>query len=265
MELIDTHAHLDAFPAPQELLGAIERARRANVSRIITCSAKKSDWAPYSGICAKHKGEIFWQLGVHPAEIDGETPESLQEDAQKYLSGENPPVSIGEIGLDFYRFEGSAEEFEKMKSRQERLFFAQLEIAKAANLPVCVHARSAVKEAIKIIDLSGANWNKIVFHCFSGDLHELEEINSRGGRASFTGIITYKNADMMRSAMLKQGLEKIMFETDCPYLAPAPNRGMQNEPSYIPFIAQKAAELFGASLEEIAAVSTKNAREFFGI
>ena len=227
--------------------------------------AKKGDWALYSQIAAARKGEVFWQLGVHPTEIGEETPESVRADAEKYLRSQTPPVSIGEIGLDFYRFEGSAQEFEEMKSRQEKMFLAQLEIAKEANLPVCVHARCAVEEAIEIIDFSGADWNKIVFHCFSGNLQELEKINSRGGRASFTGIITYKNAELMRSAMLKQGLEKIMFETDCPYLAPAPHRGKQNEPSYIPFIAQKAAELFGISLEEIAEVSSKNAREFFGI
>ena len=90
-------------------------------------------------------------------------------------------------------------------------------------------------------------------------------LNSRGGRASFTGIITYKNAEEMRQTMLLQGLSKIMFETDCPYLAPVPLRGKPNEPSYIPFIAQKAAELFGVSVEEIADISTNNAREFFGI
>lgn len=90
-------------------------------------------------------------------------------------------------------------------------------------------------------------------------------LNSRGGRASFTGIITYKNAEQMRESMLAQGLSKIMFETDCPYLAPVPMRGKPNEPSYIPFIARKSAELFGISVEEIAEISTKNAREFFGI
>ena len=264
MELTDTHAHLDAFPTPPELQAALERAERAGVTRIITCSAKSADWPCYCALASQYKNKIFWQLGVHPTEIEKGGIRLLDE-AKKYLSCPTPPVSIGEIGLDFYRFEGTAEEFNQMRSLQEEMFFAQLEIAKSAGLPVCVHARSAVKEAIKIIDDSGADWNKIVFHCFSGDLSELAEINSRGGRASFTGIITYKNADQMRSAMLKQGLEKIMFETDCPYLAPAPNRGKPNEPSYIPLIAQKAAGLFGISLEEIAAISNKNAREFFGI
>lgn len=264
MELTDTHAHLDAFQTPQELEAALERAEQAGVTRIITCSAKSADWQSYSALASQYKNKIFWQLGIHPTEIvEGDM--QLLEGAKKYLECPAPPVSIGEIGLDFYRFEGTAEDFNKMRSLQEEMFFAQLEIAKEANLPVCVHARSAVKEAIKIIDESGADWHKTVFHCFSGGMSELEEINSRGGRASFTGIITYKNAEQMRSAMLKQGLEKIMFETDSPYLAPAPNRGKPNEPSYIPFIAQKAAELFCISLEEMAAISNKNAREFFGI
>lgn len=264
MEFIDTHAHLDAFQTAGELESAIKRAKDASVTRIITCSARKCDWQNFSKIAREHKGCVFWQMGIHPTEIEDGDEEFL-ESAKDFLKSDMPPVSIGEIGLDFYKFEGSREEFEKMKTRQERFFKAQLEIAKNAGLPVCVHARSAVEEAIKIIDESRFDWGKVVFHCFSGTASQLEMLNSRGGRASFTGIITYKNAEQMRESMLAQGLSKIMFETDCPYLAPVPMRGKPNEPSYIPFIARKSAELFGISIEEIAEISTKNAREFFGI
>ena len=264
MEFIDTHAHLDAFASDEELESAIKRAKDANVSRIITCSARKCDWQNFSKIARTHKGAVFWQMGIHPTETEDGDEEFL-ESAKDFLKSGTPPVSIGEIGLDFYKFEGSRGEFEKMKSRQERLFKAQLEIAKNAGLPICVHARSAVEEAIKIIDESGFDWQKAVFHCFSGSIEQIKMLNSRGGRASFTGIITYKNAEEMRQTMRLQGLSKIMFETDCPYLAPVPLRGKPNEPSYIPFIAQKAAEIFGISVEEIADISTNNAREFFGI
>lgn len=264
MEFTDTHAHLDAFPSAEELESAIKRAKDANVSRIITCSARKCDWQNFSEMAKKYKGTVFWQMGIHPTEIEDGDEEFL-ENAKDFLKSATPPVSIGEIGLDFYKFEGSREEFEKMKSRQERLFKAQLEIAKNAGLPICVHARCAVEEAIKIIDESGFDWQKAVFHCFSGTIKQIEMLNLRGARASFTGIITYKNAEEMRQTMLRQGLSKIMFETDCPYLAPVPLRGKRNEPSYIPHIAQKAADLFGISLDEIAEISTNNAREFFGV
>ncbi len=264
MEFIDTHAHLDAFATAEELQGAIARAKEANVTRIITCSARKHDWQNFSQIAKENAGTVFWQMGIHPTEVeDGD--EAFLENANEYLNSDTPPVSIGEIGLDFYRFEGTPEEFEIMKNRQEKFFKLQLEIAKKANLPICVHARSAVDEAIKIIDESAMDWHKVVFHCFSGNLEQIKALNSRGGRASFTGIITYKNAEEMRQVMLAQGLEKIMFETDCPYLAPTPLRGKQNEPSYIPFIAQKAAELFNISIEEMAEISTANARKFFNI
>ena len=103
----------------------------------------------------------------------------------------------------------------------------------------------------------------MVFHCFSGNLEEVKELNSLGGRASFTGIITFKNAALMREVMLSQGLDKLMLETDCPYLAPTPLRGKENEPSYIVYTAKKAAELFNISEEELGEITTKNASEFF--
>lgn len=264
MEFVDTHAHLDAFFDDNSLDEVLQRAENAHVKRIISCSARICDWENFSNLARIHKGKIFWQLGLHPSEI-ADFDLSVLDKMHDFLKCATPPISIGEIGLDFYKMEGSPDEIENVKTRQAEFFKRQLEVAKSANLPVCIHARNAVKEAVEIIDASGIDWHKVVFHCFSGTVDEIKQINARGGRASFTGIITFKNADQMRDVMMCQGLSKIMFETDCPYLAPAPNRGKKNEPSYIPLIAQKAAELFGISIEEIAKISTKNVEEFFNL
>lgn len=262
MEFTDTHAHLDAFASPEDLRGALLRAKDAGVTKIIACSARRPDWDLYPKIAGENPASVLWQIGLHPTELES-FPLSVLDEMDAYLKLPNPPVSVGEIGLDFYRMEGSPEEIERAKSRQREFFEAQIHFAKAKGLPICVHARCAVKESIDAIDRSGFDWSKAVFHCFGGGAKEVMQINERGGRASFTGIITFKNAGEMRGAMLAQGLSKIMFETDCPYLSPAPFRGEKNEPSRVPLIAAKAAELFGVSLGEIARISRKNSDEFF--
>ncbi len=264
MEFVDTHAHLDAFIENGTLDAALARAREAGVSRIISCSASPRDWEAYFEASSQNRGVVFWQLGVHPTEIGPDTEAAL-EGAGKFLKSQNPPVAIGEIGLDFHMMEGTPAEIERARDAQRRIFKMQLEMAKSAGLPVCIHARDAVMEAAEIITESGFDWKRVVFHCFSGTPGEMREINALGGRASFTGIITYKNAGEMREAMLAQGLGRLMLETDCPYLSPLPFRGKPNEPSRLPHTASRAAEVFGLTPGEIASATTRNAAEFFGL
>jgi TatD DNase family protein len=116
-----------------------------------------------------------------------------------------------------------------------------------------------------MIDASGVEWSRVVFHCFSEGPDEMAELMRRGGFGSFTGIITYKNAEAVRAAAQAQGLGRLMMETDAPYLAPVPHRGQPNEPAYVRHTAEFCAGLFGVPLEELAAVTTANARRFFGI
>lgn len=264
--LIDTHAHLDYFFKRGRIGEIIENARNAGVERIITCSAQVSDWEVYASLAEEHPDIISWQAGLHPTELDGDSETCIQALASNFIS-KIPPVAVGEIGLDFYRMPESLSEEEKEKyiSRQTLVFKKQLEIASDLGVPVCVHARSSFRECIDAIKSVNFDFSKTVFHCFSGTPENLEELNSLGGRASFTGIITYKNAGEMRDAMLRQGLEKLMFETDCPYLAPHPMRGGENQPANIKIIAEFAAECFGISFEKIREISTANALDFFGI
>ena len=115
-----------------------------------------------------------------------------------------------------------------------------------------------------MIDASGVDWKKVVFHCFSEGAAEIGELNARGGFGSFTGILTYKNADAVRAAAKAQGLARLMIETDAPFLAPAPHRGKPNEPAYLKHTAEYAAGLFGVSLDELAASTTATAKAFYG-
>ncbi len=265
MFFTDTHAHLADFAADSTLDAVVERALRAGVGRIITCSTTPSDWTLYRRICGEYGGVLYWQIGIHPTEIKPDDDLALEALGSFLIDSPLAPVAVGEIGMDFYRLPSEPAEALKVKLRQEEIFRRQLALANDFNLPVCVHARNATRECIDAMKSEGTDFSKAVFHCFSGSRLELMELSELGARASFTGVITYKNAGEMRENMLAQGLSKIMFETDCPYLAPIPLRGKRNEPSTIPITAEFAAGLFGISASEIAEISTRNAAEFFGI
>jgi len=131
--------------------------------------------------------------------------------------------------------------------------------------PVVVHSRGAFAECVAMIDASGVDWRRVVFHCFTEGAAEIGELNRRGGVGSFTGILTYKTAEGVRSAALAQGLARFMLETDAPYLTPMPHRGKPNEPAFVRHTAEFAAGLFGVSPAELARISAGNARSFLGI
>jgi TatD DNase family protein len=147
---------------------------------------------------------------------------------------------------------------------QRGAFEAQLSLARRLGCPVVIHSRGAFRECVDMIDASGVDWNRVVFHCFSEGEAEIRELAGRGGRGSFTGILTYKNAEGVRAAARAQGLGRLMIETDAPFLAPAPHRGKPNEPAYLRHTAEHAAALFGVGLDELAAATTATARAFYG-
>ncbi len=265
MKYIDTHAHLDSFKPLEKIDEIVARARGASVEKIVVCSTKPDDWLFYESLARRFRGEVFWQIGIHPEDIS-DNCELAFDALPSFFASDTPPVAIGEIGLDFYRPPSDADEFEAMKARQLEIFSRQLELAESfPEAKICVHARSSVRECIDAIERAGTDFSRVVFHCFSGSVAELAELNERGGRASFTGILTYKSAGEMRECMLAQGIGRLMFETDCPYLAPVPLRGTVNEPANIPIIAKAAAEIFGKNIEYIADAVYENSRGFFGI
>lgn len=281
MGLIDTHTHLESFARNDALAGALGRAREAGVEGMITIGTSPEDWAMYREIATKHAGVVRYTVGLHPCAVDERWTEAMGQvegfwdvaqasrlpDADAGGTPALPrPVALGEIGLDRFHLPKDRAEAEKIFGWQRAAFAEGLAIAKRLGCPVVIHSRGAFRECVEMIDASGVDWRRVVFHCFTEGVAEIEELMRRGGVGSFTGILTYKNAESVRAAALAQGLDRFMLETDAPYLTPMPHRGKPNEPAFVRHTAEFAArEVFGVSYEQLAARSTENARRFFGI
>jgi len=175
------------------------------------------------------------------------------------------PCALGEIGLDYYHLPKDHIKAGESILLQKAAFQQQLMLASELDCPVIIHCREAYKDCMKLIDESDISWSRIVFHCFTYGAKEIEYINERGGRASFTGIATYKSAKDVRDALRKQGIERLMLETDCPYLTPKPHRGKQNEPAYLRHIAECCAQNLDVPLEELTERTTANTVNFFNL
>jgi len=265
MGLIDTHTHLDAFAGRGELAGALARARAAGLDAMIAIGTEPGDWTLYRDLARENPGVIHYAVGLHPCSL-GEGWEAALAQAEGFFAGPPPrPVAVGEIGLDRFHLPKDPAAAGRIFSTQRRAFAAGLEMAKRLGVPIVVHSRAAFRECVEEIDASGADWSRVVFHCFSEGAAEMAALQQRGGRGSFTGIITYKNAEGVRSAAKAQGLGRLMVETDAPYLAPVPHRGERNEPAFVRHTAEFCAGLFGIGSDELAAATTANARAFFGI
>jgi TatD DNase family protein len=280
MTLIDTHLHLETWTRNGTLPSVLARAREAGVEAMITVGTSSEDWALYRDLAAAHPSVVHFSVGLHPCHV-GENWESEVAQIAAFWGRARPlgapgsaaagpavppyPVALGECGLDRFHLPKDAAEAEKIFAWQRAAFVAQLALARDLACPLIVHSRGAFRETVEMIDASGVDWTRVVFHCFSEGPAEIAELNRRGGRGSFTGILTYKSAVPVRDAAKAQGLARLMVETDAPWLAPVPHRGEPNEPAYVRHTAEFAAkEIFGISLDELAAVTTANAKSFFG-
>ena len=264
MHIIDSHCHLDGYIKNNELGTIIKNAKDASVNQMIAVGTKSADWSLYAQTASKHPGTIFYTVGLHPCYVTEQTKDTIDQLAP-FFKSENKPIALGEIGLDHYHLPEDTSKIGPMKSVQNEVFEKQLQIAKDLVCPIVIHARNAFNEVVEVIDASGVNWSRVVFHCFSEGPDEIKMLNERGARGSFTGVITYKKAEATREAALAQGIDKFMLETDAPYLAPVPKRGKPNEPAYTRYIAEFCAQLFEMSLEDFSLVVQKNTKEFFKI
>ncbi|HEY5079700.1 MAG TPA: TatD family hydrolase [Opitutaceae bacterium] len=265
MILVDTHCHLDSAERSGALPGLIQRSRAAGVDWMVAIGTEPADWDLNRDIVRANRGSVRYTVGIHPCSVDASW-EAAVGAIEKYWRGSvgDAPVALGECGLDRFHLPKEPEAAERAFTVQKAAFKAQLAIARSLGCAVVVHSRGAFRECVEMIDGSGVDWSKVVFHCFSEGAAEIGELNKRGGCGSFTGILTYKNADAVRAAAKAQGLARLMIETDAPFLAPAPHRGKPNEPAYLRFTAEYAAGLFGVSLDELASATTATARAFYG-
>ncbi len=267
--LIDSHCHLETFVNRGELEIVLNEASLAGVNRMITVGTSSQDWDLYHKLAQNYPGKIYHTVGLHPCHVDDNWEAEIENLQNRLSRGDTAaPIALGEIGLDYFHLPKKDEaQRAHLIEIQQKAFEAQLEIAKSTKLPIIIHSRNAFSECVKTIDKVGANWDSIVFHCFSEGRDEIDRINLRGGRGSFTGIITYRNASVsnVKEAMFEQGVERLMIETDCPYLTPEPYRGKENRPAYLRQTFQAVASVLQIPVDELEEQLTRNTFEFFGI
>ena len=265
MTLVDTHTHLDSMARSGGLPGLILRAREAGVDWMIAIGTAPDDWELNRGLARDHRECIRHTVGLHPCSVDAGWGAAVAGLPLFWEGGaDDAPVALGECGLDRFHLPKEPGEAARAFGLQRAAFEAQLSIARRLGCAVVIHSRGAFRECVETIDASGVDWGRVVFHCFSEGEAEILELAARGGRGSFTGILTYKNAEAVRAAAKAQGLGRLMIETDAPYLSPVPHRGKPNEPAYLRLTAECAAGVLGVGLDELAAATTATARAFFG-
>lgn len=264
MGLIDTHTHLDSFVQRGESPAILSRAKAAGLDAMVTIGTDTDDWTPYRDLAREHPGVVHFTVGLHPCSVGADWAGRVAQ-LESFWSGAPLPVALGEMGLDRFHLPKEAAEAETIFGWQQAAFAAQLALAKKLGCPVVVHSRGAFAECVEMIDAAGVEWGRVVFHCFTEGPAEMGELIRRGGFGSFTGIITYKTAEAVRAAALAQGLDRLMLETDAPYLTPMPHRGKPNEPAYLRHTAEFCAALFGVSYEALVSATTRNARAFYGL
>lgn len=256
MELIDTHSHLTFEPLSADVPGVIERSRAAGVVGWITVGTHLEDSRKAIELAGQYES-MYATVGIHPH--DAQTADSRALEELKGLARGDKVVAIGETGLDFHY------NFSKQPD-QKRVFEAHLQIAREVGLPVVIHSRNAFDETMEILDRCGGGLKGVVFHCFSGSAEQARMVLDRGYLVSFTGVVTFKNAEVTRQAAQIVPLDHLMIETDCPYMSPEPVRSQKpNEPALMAHTAQFLARLKGMSLDDLAKATSRNAVGFFGL
>jgi TatD DNase family protein len=253
--LVDSHAHLEMPQFEEDLPQVLQRARDWGIRAIVTCGTHLQDSRRAVDLAAEHP-EVFASVGIHPHEANTFSPDTLA--SLKDLALHPKVVAIGEMGLDFYR------ELSPRKVQIEA-FRAQIRLAKEMGKPVIVHAREAQSTVLKILEEEGGGEVRGVLHCFSGNTAMATKCLDMGLFISIPGVITFKNSAQLRNVVLHVPLDRLLLETDSPFLAPIPFRGKRNEPAFLRYTAQKVAKVLKVTVEEVAEKTTRNAMSLFGL
>ncbi|MGD9725730.1 MAG: TatD family hydrolase [Nitrospiraceae bacterium] len=254
--LFDTHTHLDdtRYDGDRDLM--IARAQEAGVDRMVTIGCDLATSQAAVALAGRYPS-VYASVGVHPHEVkqigDG------WYDHLRRLAEHEKVVAYGEIGLD-YHYNHSSPEDQRVRFRE------QVQLARELRLPIIIHTREAQQDTIRILQEERASDSGGVFHCFSGDAWLAKDALDLGFYVSFSGILTFQNAGMLRDIAKTIPVDRLLIETDCPYLTPVPHRGKRNEPGYVRHVAQTLADLLnGMSLDAIAETTAANARRLFKI
>jgi TatD DNase family protein len=258
MMIIDTHVHLDDERYRDDFDEMINRAEEAGVSAFVIPGAHPSTLERAIELSEQYD-HIYFAVGVHPYDM-----EMIDTIDFAYYLQHSKCVAIGECGLDYFRLEGSYEEKQSEKKRQEEVFRRQIRLAKQYKKPLIVHIRDASHDAKMILMEEGAGEVGGVLHCYNAD-DELLSLANEGFYFGIGGVVTFQNAKKLVNILPKIPLDKLVIETDGPYLTPHPHRGSRNESAYTRYIADKIGEVLGKESEEVESLTTENAKILFGL
>jgi TatD DNase family protein len=258
MQLIDTHVHINFDSFQLDLDTVAQNWRDAGVVRLVHSCVTPAEFAKTQALADRFP-ELFFAVGLHPLDVDQWTEDSAGQ-ILTLARSDGRVVAIGEMGLDFYKADN--------RQLQEQAFWAQLEVARQLDLPMIIHCRDA---AAAMAELVKAFWQehgavKGVMHCWSGTPEETQWFLDLGFYVSFSGIVTFKNATQVHESAQLVPSDRLLIETDCPFLAPVPKRGeKRNQPAYVKYVAEQVARLRQVDVEAIAAQTTANACRLFNL
>lgn len=252
---VDTHTHLFCREFDEERGAVVERALAAGVTRLCLPAINAETLPSLLRMCEAYPANCYPMIGLHPTDVAADY-EAVLSKMEQALSADDRFVAVGEVGLDFYW----SEEFRR---EQTAAFEAQIGWAQRAGLPLAIHSRNAFKELVEVMDKYRSQGLRGVFHCFSGSEAEAKRLLAYDGFfLGIGGVLTYKKSTLPQ-VLASVPLERIVLETDSPYLAPVPFRGKRNESAYLPYIAEALSQIYGCSVERVADVTTQNALRLF--
>ena len=252
--LIDSHAHLNMPQFDRDRSDVINRAREAGVEWVFTVGTDVASSQQAVELSREHSS-VYAIVGIHPHNARDVNAESLRQMGR--IARDSRVKAYGEIGLDFYRNLSPPD-------IQVEGFRRQIRLASDLDLPVVIHDRDAHSETLRILQEEGDGQLRVVMHCFSGDLAMAIRCLDMGFYLSLPGTITFPKADALQEVVREIPLERLMVETDCPFLTPEPFRGKRNEPAYVRYTVERIAQIKGASNEDVALATSRTALEFFG-
>ena len=250
--IIDTHSHIDML---KEITAdeAVKNAHESQVDKIIIPCSDPKDIDTVNNLTLKYP-EVYGLLGVHPSEVPA-WDDTLLDKIRNIIASNKKIIGIGEIGLDYHWDKTTAD-------LQKEVFIKQIKLANDLNLPICVHDRDAHLDTITILKEHNKG-SKVVMHCFSGSVEFMRECMKIGMYISLGGVVTFKNAGKTKDVAIEVPLNRLLLETDAPFLTPVPYRGTENQPAYTRFVAEEIAKLKEISIEEVMQTTTQNAYDLY--
>jgi TatD DNase family protein len=258
MQLVDTHVHINFDQFEPDLDSIAQRWREAGVVRLVHSCVEPAEFSRTQALADRFP-ELFFSVGLHPLDMDKWTPATATQ-IEALAKSDSRVVAIGETGLDFFKADD--------RSTQLAAFDAQIQIARALDLPLIIHCRDAAETMAEHLRQVWATDGSVrgVMHCWGGDPEQTQWFLDLGFYISFSGTVTFKSAKPIQASAQLVPSDRLLVETDCPFLAPVPKRGeRRNEPAYVQYVAQQVAQLRGEDPDQLASQTTQNANILFGL